>query len=243
MGFSFDMKQLFFVTMPVFKSIIVACICCFFAITSTAQDRFEYYKNRIKIAPLRAFYHPFEPGLELSYERVFHPRWSVEVTGNRIYAVVRDTNFFSRKGWAFGGELRYHFNAIKSDHFYLALGSSFSQSITEAAYYFHPKNMSVSPAVNDSLDYKDDFTLHRKTTYFTIRCGKIFSFDHFLIELSCGISIIHRDSHHIDRLFPDDGFAHKNSWSATFRGLHEGYGWSLRLPLQFKVSYAFGKQY
>ncbi|MDH4474679.1 MAG: hypothetical protein QE487_18890 [Fluviicola sp.] len=155
---------------------------------------------------------------------------------------MRDTNFFSRKGWAFGGEFRYHFDQIISDHFYVALGSSFSQSITEAAYYFHPKNTPPSP-VNDSLDYKDDFTLHRKTTYFTIRCGKIFHFDHFLIELSCGVSIIHRDSYHVDRLFPDDGFSYRNGWSATFRGLHEGHGWSLRLPLQFKVCWAFGKKY
>ncbi|MDH4474680.1 MAG: hypothetical protein QE487_18895 [Fluviicola sp.] len=233
--------------MPTFKSILIVCICCFFAGISSAQDKFEYYKiNRIKIAPLRVLYHPFEPGLELSYEHVFRPHWSFEVTGNRIFALITDSNFHSRKGWAFGSEIRYHFNSINFDHYYLSLGGAFAHSKTEATFYFRPSKDPTDTTVgfpDDSLKYKDAFTAYRNTSFITIRVGKILNLVPFHIEVSCGISIIYRDHWHVNRLHPDDYFWYNHYWRVNRRGLDRDVGWLFRIPMQLKICYSFGEKY
>lgn len=230
-----------------FKSILLVCICCFVAVISSAQDKFEYYKiNRIKVAPIRFLYHPFEPGLELSYERVFRPHWSYEVTGNRIYALMTDTSLYNKKGWAFGSEIRYHFNSIKFDHCYLSFGGAFAYSKAEASLYFRPDKLPGDSAVGfpfDSLDYKDDFMVYRNTSFISMRFGKIFDRDRFHFEISCGISLIYRNHRQTGRLFPEDRLAFRDARKATFRGLDSGVGWLFRLPFQFRVCYAFGEKY
>lgn len=210
-----------------------------FASHVKAWDEPPLLKNQLKFSPLRLL-DIYNPGLELSYERIFEKRYSTQLSVTYLndglfLNVTGISTYQDFKGLRISLEEKYFIKPYKYFKKYFSGEFIFYQANihdimsfgSESTYYY------------DSLAYKDSITINKKMLTFNVKFGVQLQVKHFILELSGGIGIKYKDIRHVERLNPDDYMQRPRHLTGDASALEEGNRYAVNFPLNIKLGYLF----
>ncbi len=198
------------------------------------------HSNVLKLS-LSALSNPVNPGIELSYERKIHARWSSQVMMTWLLpgSLLNSGNDIDLgiKGYRIGFEQKYYFRRTAPRGMYASAECSFLQNNYTAQWNFGVENITDTSYHN--TNYPDDFDVSKKTYTFNLKSGYQLFYKSWSMDLSAGIGLRYKDVRHFNRINPQDQMEwprHPNIFYITNR---EGKYWTVSLPLQVKIGWSF----
>jgi hypothetical protein len=219
-------------------------ITCLLLSVITSPDSYSQhtpaaYNNQLKISHFKLV-DPVNPGIEVSYERLYLKHFSTQLTCTLITDLLYDPGYgayaSNPKGWQLGLEQKY---------FTPGKGSSKSYFSVEVNHleisYTTEDEFGYKPATADTIlyIYLETFDLHRRTTSFNLRAGQQFYYRHFVFDIAVGLGLKYRDVTHTGRRFSTDKMIMPTDLNAYYLAEKEGAYLTLSVPYTFKIGYRF----
>ena len=204
-------------------------ICVFIILPHllSAQDNSGVYKNQIKFSPFRLVDF-FDPGIELSYERLYSKRFSTQVSGSYDIDLFGMFGFHAFHGYRFSVEEKYFLDPTGKRRNYMSLDLVWNNN-----HY------------NNELQYLDTtsneikcegFTIYRKTFSINLKYGKQIILNRFIIDWCSGIGVKFRNVR-------DNGRTHIYPRAKGIDLLSQledpGKTVTFNLPINIKIGYVF----
>lgn len=192
------------------------------------------YFNQLKFTPLKLIGW-VNPGVELSYERMYKRRWSTQLTGTYLFSrpplsIVETTVDPDKKGFKIAAEQKYYLRKLGYKGTYVAAEVD----------YMHSRNMAAMDfeSVAQQL-YRDTFELTKNNICLNIKFGYYTSFKRIIVDFYGGIGLQYRNATHSGRINPQDRFAPVPHFNFPTAFNREGRSWNVNFPLSVRVGYLF----
>lgn len=193
-----------------------------------AQSENSFYKNQIKISPLRII-DLSDPGIELSYERLFSKRFSTQVSGSY------DADLFGL--FAFHGFHGYRFSL--EEKYFLETTAAYNRKYISVDLVWNNNHYKHAVKYSDTTTNEIDverFTIYRKTFSVNLKYGKQILYNRFIIDWCIGAGIKFRNVNSPNRTHPlpvSKGINFLNALTQT------GKSTTFNLPVNIKIGYVF----
>jgi hypothetical protein len=212
----------------------------------TYDKKYDLLKNQIKFTPLKLI-GSFNSGLEVAYERKTSKKFSTQFMGSLLFnslVLKNEKSPTSLEGFRASIEQKYFYNESALIGPYLSFEVNYMQK-----KYYDTRNFGDIPADYDPyLDpnydkvkyYSDNFGINKKTLSFNFKWGYQTIINQLVIDAYVGIGPRYRDVRHFDRINPNDEIQGTDGDLDISRiGILEAKEWSLSIPLNVKVGWAF----
>lgn len=184
------------------------------------------YKNQVKISPLRLI-NILNPGVEMSYERLgqhFSSQLSVGSSANIIGKPYKHL-----KGYTVAVEEKYFTELHPGSRSYVSLDLNFThKSYTETT--------SGRDMVNNRT-VSDTFTIKKRMHAAAVKYGVQVYRKHFILDMSIGTGLKHRNIVHYDRTLEYKG--PREAFDLMRAANMEAKGFVFILPLGVRLGYSF----
>lgn len=192
----------------------------------SAQDDSGLYKNQIKFSPVRMI-DLFNPGLEISYERVHSGKFSSQFSyafDKDIFGLFPFNNF---RGNRFSLEEKYFYKSMDNKRKYVSLDLILNNNT-------YSQVKSYPDSVSGNIENRRNF-FHRKTFSANIKYGKQFFLNRFIVDLSIGAGIKWRS------LIPEYNypFVQQKGFDFTFFLTSYAKYVTINIPMNVKIGYLF----
>ena len=197
-----------------------------------SQQSMQMLLNQIKISPLRLI-DEFNPGLELSYERIYANKFSTQIAIGYMKPLVGISANTDYNGWRYGIEEKYFINLSTRERSYWSFDAVYLK-----VNYNNEGIFQQDTALN-SPEYKDTYHINKRTFAFNINRGMQIPLNHFVVDLSLGIGIKYKmtertgleDIHSIESTS-----RHPNFYDMANR---VGNYFTISIPLNVRIGYQF----
>lgn len=192
------------------------------------------YFNQVKFTPLKLIGW-VNPGVELSYERLYLSRWSSQFTGTYLFPrppldFMNATVDPNKKGFKLAVEQKYYLRKLGKKGTYVAAEADYMHSRNRAA-------MSFESAAQQQ--YRDTFELTKNNLSLNIKFGYYTSFKRIVLDFFGGIGLQYRNAEHAGRINPEDGFAPVPHFNFPTAYNRDGRSWNVNFPLSVRIGYLF----
>ena len=192
------------------------------------------YFNQLKFTPLKLIGW-VNPGVELSYERMYKSRWSTQLTGTYLLprpplSIFETTVDPEKKGFKVAVEQKYYLRKLGHKGTYVAGEVDYMHSRNWAAMDFESSAQQL---------YRDTFELTKNNIALNVKFGYYTSFKRIIIDFYGGIGLQYRNATHSGRINPQDGFAPVPNFNFPTTFNREGRSWNVSIPLSFRIGYLF----
>lgn len=187
--------------------------------------------NQLKFSPLKIV-DLVNPGIEISYERLYAKRHSSQITIGRMLETFNTSAFEDYSGWRAAIEQKY-FLQKQADRRYVSAEFAFLH-----VDYVDASNFSKDTSLN-SPTYLDTFGVARKTYTLNFKYGIQVPYKRFILDISAGLGIKFKRVSRLDvndRNAFERGPVHPNAY---FMANKEGSYFSLNVPIVLRVGYQF----
>lgn len=192
------------------------------------------YFNQLKFTPAKLIGW-VNPGVELSYERLYLRRWSSQFTGT--YLFPRPPLDFmdapvdpKKKGFKVAAEQKYYLRKLGHKGTYVA---------GEVDYMYSRNMAAMNFGESFFQHYKDTFELTKNNFCLNFKFGYYTSFKRIVIDFYGGIGLQYRNAVHSGRMHPQDRIAPVRHFNFPSTVNREGISWNVNFPLSFRVGYLF----
>ncbi len=193
----------------------------------SAQDNSGFYKNQIKFSPVRLV-DLFNPGIELSYERLYSKRFSTQVSGSYDIDLFGVFGFHAFHGYRLSVEEKYFFEPTGMRRKYISLDLVLNNN------HYNNELQYIDTTSNEVKS--EGFTIYRKTFSINLKYGRQIILNRFIIDWCAGIGVKQRN-------VTDNGRTHiypRAKGIDLLSQLEEpGKTVTFNLPLNIKIGYVF----
>ena len=221
----------------VFSRLIILTIVFVIGCRMSYGQETEWSRHQIKFSPVRTI-NWFSPGLELSYE-LGYGKFSTQLSGaylTDIFNIVpRGSNF---TGYRVNLEEKYfHKTFSKKIRNYISAEIGYNQIDMTVYSEFVPHHyLNESWEVQEENVYWDYCDMNRKSIIGNIKYGMQFVVNHFILDIACGIGVMHQNVSHFNKRNPKDKLVRTEPEDIiTPLFYEEGKYFIFNLPLSFKI--------
>ncbi len=206
---------------------VLICIVTILPHFLSAQDNRAVYKNQIKFSPFRLV-DLCDPGIELSYERLYSKRFSTQVSGSYDIDFFGMFAFHAFHGYRLSVEEKYFPESTGTHRKYISL------DLVRNNNHYNNELQYMDTTTHEIKS--DGFTIYRKTFSINLKYGKQIVLNRFIIDWCAGIGIKQRN-------VTDNGRTHiypRAKGTNLLGELEEpGKSTTLNLPINIKIGYIF----
>lgn len=193
------------------------------------------FRNQLKFTPFKIL-GMVNPGVELSYERLFKNRFSGQITA--AYLLPRPAKFWSsnasldpeKTGFKIAFEQKYYLRRVSPNGIYLAVEVDYMRSYNKAVMNFSDANGASS---------LDTFGIDKNNICLNFKFGYHFAVKRIIVDIFAGLGIQYRNAVHSNRLSPADDFRKSPHLYLPAIYNREGVSWNINIPLSFRIGYLF----
>ncbi|MBE7443641.1 MAG: hypothetical protein HS119_14435 [Flavobacteriales bacterium] len=211
------------------------------------KGNYIHKANSIFFAPINLF-DPINPSFQVGYERMFYPKWALQIEGAYI---IRNgllmwifPHDYNNRGYKLRLELKYYLKKESNYGLYTSYELFYLKNKSDVYRGFIVSDTSYNYSFEFNEGYENDpkieyidFYTNEKTKH-----GMNFKFGFkvypgsFMLEAHVGMGFVYRINKHTNRENKNDK---PEDDSFFYDQNNEGKSWILNLPLNIKVGYRF----
>ena len=195
------------------------------------------YKNQLKLSPFRLIDF-VNPGLELSYERMYHKKYSTQLSAAWMSDPLQATEFKNYNGERIALEEKYFYMQKKY------LRTYFSAELVVLNTNFETVNRFVDTTGGFTISnyhnsYRDTFSVHKRTQSFYLKGGIQFTLKRLTFDFSAGLGLKHKHITQAGRFDPNDPRYSIMKSITNLSGSNDGDRSGPTIPLNAKIGFLF----
>lgn len=199
----------------------------FLPFTTICQSSDQMYHNQVKISAVRLI-NILNPGFEISYERLYGKRYSTQLSFGYPANTIGKP-YKQLKGYSFDLEEKYFIRTSERKGSYVSIALNYSN-------INHKENTTEGDSISNII-LSDTFTIRRKTQSISLKYGVQFYRKRFVMDLSIGAGVKHRDVTHPGRTLT---YAAPREFFDLLRINNvERNDFTFILPINFRIGYRF----